>query len=245
MGPGRAGRAVSGALEDGGWTVGAVVGRADDPASVAGCDLVVVAVPDAAIAPVAGAVAPYLDVGALVVHLSGAGGLDVLDDVRPRARTGALHPLQTLAGAPDDRRLLRGAWFAVDGDPAVEDLVADCGGRSFRVADRALYHASVCVASNHLVGLFGQVERLTARAGVPEEALWPLVERTVANLRSRGAAAALTGPVARGDAATVANHLAAIGSDERATYVALAREALRLTCRDDPALEAVLAGEPG
>jgi predicted short-subunit dehydrogenase-like oxidoreductase (DUF2520 family) len=165
--------------------------------------------------------------------------------VAPRAGTAPLHPLLTGAGAPDDRRLLRGAWFAVDGDAAVEDLVADCGGHAFRVRDRALYHASVCVASNHLVGLFGHVERLTARAGVPEEALWPLVERTVANLRERGAAAALTGPVARGDATTVARHLAAIGPDERATYVALAREALRLTRRDDPALEAVLAGERG
>jgi predicted short-subunit dehydrogenase-like oxidoreductase (DUF2520 family) len=220
------------------------VGRGDDPAPVAGCDLVVIAVPDAAIAATAAAVAPFVDPGALVVHLSGATGLEVLDAVRPPARRGALHPLQTLAGA-DDRALVHGAWFAVDGDPAVERLVASVGGRAFRVRDRALYHAAVCVASNHLVALFGQVERLTARAGVPDEALWPLVERALANVRTRGAAGALTGPVARGDAPTVARHLSVIGPDEWPTYVALAREALRLTGRHDRDLEAVLSGEPG
>jgi predicted short-subunit dehydrogenase-like oxidoreductase (DUF2520 family) len=238
VGPGRAGRAVCEALAAAGWTVGAVVGRGDDPAAVAGSDLVVVAVPDGAVATVAAALGRHVGPETLVVHLSGALGVDALAGLP--CRVGALHPLQTLAGGPDDAARLRGTWFAVEGDAAVGELARACGGQPFAVGDRARYHATAVVASNHLVALLGQAERLAAAAGVPVAALWPLVERTVENVRERGAAAALTGPVARGDAGTVARHLAALPADELATYRALAHEALRLSGRHDPALAELL-----
>jgi predicted short-subunit dehydrogenase-like oxidoreductase (DUF2520 family) len=242
VGPGRAGRAVSGALAVAGWSAGAVVGRGDDPAAAAGSDLVVVAVPDGAVSAVAEALVPHVGAHTLVVHLSGALGVEALAALAAApCRVGALHPLQTLAGAPDDAARLRGTWFAVEGDPEVAELARACGGHPFAVGDRARYHATAVVASNHLVALLGQAERLAAGAGVPVAALWPLVERTVENVRERGAAAALTGPVARGDADTVARHLAALPADELATYRALAREALRLSGRYDAELAELLA----
>jgi predicted short-subunit dehydrogenase-like oxidoreductase (DUF2520 family) len=265
VGPGRAGTAISEALLRAGLSCVAVAGRAPDaPSTVAvarrlgaaatthaaaarDADLVVVGTPDAAVAATAEALAPSLRPGAVVVHLAGALGLDPFDALvaaRPDVRIAAVHPLQTFPGNPDDADRLAGAWFALEGDPAANDLVTALGGRPFAVTDRTLYHAAAVVASNHAVALLGQVARLAAAAGAPLEAFAPLVAAATANAVEHGAAAALTGPVARGDAVTVALHLDALPHDERAAYRALAREALRLTGRVDPAVEAVLA-EPG
>jgi predicted short-subunit dehydrogenase-like oxidoreductase (DUF2520 family) len=107
-------------------------------------------------------------------------------------------------------------------------------------SERALYHAAAVVASNHLVGLLGQVERLAASAGVPFEAFAPLVRSSVANAFDVGPARALTGPVSRGDLATVEEHLRSLDPGERDAYRALAREAARLTGRRDNALDRLL-----
>jgi predicted short-subunit dehydrogenase-like oxidoreductase (DUF2520 family) len=265
VGPGRAGTSFAIALRARDWQCVNVAGRAVDVPSVvaaaerlgadavdvadAGRDvsLVVVATPDAAIAPAAAALAPSLRPGALVVHLSGALGLEVFADLaaaRPDVRAGSLHPLQSLPSAETGAARLAGSWCAVDGPPEVDRLALTLGMRPFRVdpARRAAYHATATVASNHLVALLGQVARLADTAGVPPAALVPLVQATLDNVAEHGAAAALTGPVARGDAGTVAAHLVALPADERATYVALAWEALRLSGRDDAAVRAVLAG---
>jgi predicted short-subunit dehydrogenase-like oxidoreductase (DUF2520 family) len=285
VGPGRAGTAVALALVARGWRPVAVAGRAVDAPSTrdvaarldapavevaeAGrdADLVVVATPDAAIAGAAGALAPSLRRGGLVVHLSGASTLHELDTVllaRPDVEVGSLHPLQSLpsgdagrggggfadrrrkAGACDGDQIgadrLAGSWCAVDGSPQVERLALTLGMRPFRVdaADRIAYHAAACVASNHLVALLGQVERLATNAGVPFEAFLPLVRGTVENVAELGPAAALTGPVARGDHEMVARHLEALPADERDTYRALVREARRLAGREDADLEEAL-----
>jgi predicted short-subunit dehydrogenase-like oxidoreductase (DUF2520 family) len=96
------------------------------------------------------------------------------------------------------------------------------------------------VASNHLVALLGQVERLAADCGVPFEAFAPLVLASVQNAFSIGPANALTGPVARGDLATVEQHLRDLDPAERDAYRALAREAARLTGRRDTGLDRLL-----
>jgi predicted short-subunit dehydrogenase-like oxidoreductase (DUF2520 family) len=96
------------------------------------------------------------------------------------------------------------------------------------------------VASNHLVALLGQVERLAAGCGVPFEAFAPLVLGSVQNAFSIGPAAALTGPVARGDLATVEQHLRDLDPAERDAYRTLAREAARLTGRRDSGLDRLL-----
>ena len=264
VGPGRAGTAVGLALTDRGWSAVAVAGRAISAASTravaarlgapavdvgdAGrdADVVVIATPDAAIADVATALAPSLRPGALVVHLSGASTLHELDGVRltrSDVETGALHPLQSLPSGDEGRDRLAGSWCAVDGSPQVERIALTLGMRPFRVdaTDRVRYHAAACVASNHLVALLGQVERLAATAGVPFEAFVPLVRGTVENVAELGPAAALTGPVARGDDETIARHVDALPVDERDGYRALLREARRLARREETALEETLA----
>jgi predicted short-subunit dehydrogenase-like oxidoreductase (DUF2520 family) len=261
VGPGRAGTAVALALAARGWQPVAVAGRSLDapstwaaaarlaaPAVVVAdagreADVVVIATPDAAIANVATALAPSLRAGALVVHLSGASTLHELDGVllaRPDVEVGSLHPLQSLPSADVGRRRLAGSWCAVDGSPRVEKIALTLGMRPFRLdaAHRVRYHAAACVASNHLVALLGQVERLAAHAGVPFEALLPLVRGTVENVDELGPAAALTGPVARGDDATIARHVDALPYDERDGYEALVREARRLAGQSDAEADA-------
>ena len=256
VGPGRAGTTVATALVNGGWTARAVAGRSPDAPSTraaadrlgaravplgdvgAGVDLVIIATPDSAIEAAASAFAPSLDPGALVIHLAGARGLDVLANVP--ARRGALHPLQAIPSVEVGLARLPGSWCAVAGDPQVQDLAVALGMHPFAVADgeRARYHAAACIASNHLVALLGQVERVSP---VPFEALLPLVRATVDNVAQLGPAAALTGPVARGDVATVQAHLAALDDEDRLAYRALAREALRLAGGTDAALAEVLS----
>lgn len=232
VGPGRAGSALAVALAVAGWTVEPPIGRNDDPAGAAhGVDLLVIATPDAAIAEVAAAVTT--DTHAVVAHLAGSLGLGVL---APHARRAALHPLVALpSAAVGTRRLAAGAWFAVAGDPPdaialVERVVAELGGRSFTVADddRAAYHAAAAIASNHLVALLGQAERVAATAGVPLAAYLDLVRATVENVAELGPAAALTGPAARGDEATLDRHRAALPADELDAYDAMVRAVRRL-----------------
>ncbi len=135
-----------------------------------GARLVVVATPDAVISEVALEAAPQLEPGALVIHLSGA--LDVealapLADVRSDVVIGALHPLQTFPSPEAGAARLAGSWAAVAGPPAVAALAEELDMVPFSVAedDRAAYHAAATVASNHLIALLGQVERIAATAG--------------------------------------------------------------------------------
>jgi predicted short-subunit dehydrogenase-like oxidoreductase (DUF2520 family) len=221
---------MAAALADVGWQVRPILGRAAAPADVASAaadvDLVLIATPDAAVADVAAAVEPSRT--AVVAHLAGSMGLDA---VAHHPRPAALHPLVALPDASvGARRLLAGCWFAVAGDPVVRQVVDDLNGKAFEVADRdrAAYHAAAVVASNHLVALLGQAERLGAQAGVPLAAFLDLVRATVDNVDELGPAAALTGPAARGDEATIERHLDAIAAAEHPAYRALADEARRL-----------------
>ena len=226
VGAGRAGGALGLALERVGWTVDPTLGRGDDLTGAAHeVDLLVLAVPDPFIAEVAAAVES--DPDTVVAHLAGSLGLAVLAG---HPRPAALHPLVALPDAETGAaRLADGAWFAVAGDRLVGQVVADLGGHVFTVADedRTRYHAAAVIASNHLVALLGQVERV-APDGVPLEAFLALARGTVDNVAALGPAAALTGPVARGDWATVERHLAALPADEREAYEAMVAQARRL-----------------
>jgi predicted short-subunit dehydrogenase-like oxidoreductase (DUF2520 family) len=274
VGPGRAGTTLTLALLELGWEAIAVAGRAPDAPSTQaaaacvgarttlvsdagrGATLVIVATPDRAISAAACAVGPSLEPGALVLHLAGSVGLDAfaaLLELRPDVRVGALHPLQSFPSATMGVERVRSAWAAVAGDAQTEELARALGMRPFALpdAERPLYHAAAVVASNHLVALLGQVERLAASAGVPFEAFGPLVRSSVANAFGVGPARALTGPVSRGDLATVEEHLRTLDPAERDSYRALAREVARLTGRRDTALDRLLgdvrnaAGDPG
>ncbi len=229
VGAGRAGAAFSLALTRAGHSVALV--HHDDLAAADGADLVLLAVPDDAIADVAAALAPSPE--RVVAHLAGSRGLDVL---APHPRAASLHPLVPLPEPEVGARRLVGATYALAGDPLAARLVESLGGRVVRVPDesRAAYHAAAAVAANHLVALTGHVEAIAESIGLSLEDFLGLAEAALADVRALGPAAALTGPAARGDMATIDAHLSAIPEDERPAYVALATAALGLAERRAP-----------
>lgn len=241
IGPGRAGRSLASALNRAGWQVVGLLGRDDDVRGAgSGADLVLITTPDAVVAQVAAAIEPSDQ--PVVAHVAGALGLDVL---AAHPRRAAVHPLVALPDPERGADRLVGSWYAVAGDPLAQRVAADLGGRWFEVADedRAAYHAAAVVASNHLVALMGQVHRIAGGIDVPGEAYLHLAAGALQNVAEVGPAAALTGPVARGDWDTVARHLAAIDPSERAAYLAMASAARRLV--GDDGLPASLTAEEG
>jgi predicted short-subunit dehydrogenase-like oxidoreductase (DUF2520 family) len=205
VGAGRAGGAIAARLADRGLAV--TSGR--EP--LADADLVVLAVPDAAIAEVA----QQLEIGPWVVHVSGATSLRALE---PHQRRFSVHPLQTLTRERGPEQL-DGAWAAVTAEAEearamARWLVETLGLRPFDLADadKPLYHAGAAMASNFLVTLYRAAARLLAESDAPPEALVPLMTRTIEN------GFVLTGPIARGDWSTVEAHLRAL--EERAPDLA-------------------------
>lgn len=220
------------ALRRAGWSVDGPLGRGVRLAGAAdGVDLLVLATPDSTVAALAARVPPG---PAAVAHLAGSLGLDALE---PHGRRAAVHPLVSLPSAEVGAdRLAGGAWFAVAGDPLARAVVEALGGRAVEIADgdRARYHAAACIAANHLVALMGQVERVAAAAGLPLEAYLALARGALANVAALGPAAALTGPAARGDDATIARHRGALDPSELPAYDVLVAECRRLARTRSP-----------
>ncbi|MGE5827216.1 MAG: Rossmann-like and DUF2520 domain-containing protein [Micromonosporaceae bacterium] len=230
-----------------------------------GMDLVLLAVPDDVLPGLvtglaaAGAVAP----GQVVAHTSGAHGIEVLQPLTDQgAHPLALHPAMTFTGHADDlERLAEGISFGVTAlaplRPFVTRLVADLGGVPEWVdeADRPLYHAALAHGANHLVTLVNEALDRLRDAGVarPEQVLAPLLRAALENTLRHGDQA-LTGPVSRGDAGTVAKHLAQLrrtAPDAVPAYLALARRTAdraiasgQLRVGDAGPLLGVLAAEP-
>ena len=228
----------------------------------AATDLLIVAVPDDALAGVVAGLAGTgaLRPGQVVAHTSGAHGLDVL---APAAAVGArplaLHPAMTFTGTPDDLARLAGISYGVTAPAELRAfaarLVADLGGVPEWVgeADRPLYHAALAHGANHLVTLVNEASDRLRDAGVaqPEKVLAPLLRAALENALRLGDDA-LTGPVSRGDAGTVRRHLerlAATAPESVAPYLALARRtadraiaAGRLRPADAESLLDVLSG---
>jgi len=203
---------------------------------LADADLVLLTVPDDAlpglVSGLAATSAPLA--GRLVAHASGRHGLAVLE---PATRQGALpmalHPVMTFTGRPDDVHRLAGVSFGVTAPPQLrpvaEVLVLEMGGEPVFIEEeyRSLYHAALAGSANHLVTLVVQAGDVLARAGVaqPARMLGPLLSAALDNSLRLGDAA-LTGPVARGDAETVASHLRALQAaapEALPAYLALAR----------------------
>jgi predicted short-subunit dehydrogenase-like oxidoreductase (DUF2520 family) len=210
IGRGRVGTGLGAALSAAGVQVDGPLGRGADGRCADGrcADAVLLCVPDSEIA----AAAACVQVGPPVGHCSGAGGLELL---APHAAF-SLHPLMTFTADGPPPRLARAA-AAIDGSSpeslaAARALAETLEMTPIEVApeDRGAYHAAASIASNFLVTLEGAAERLAITAGVHREQLLPLVRATVDNWARLGPERALTGPVVRGDEATVQRQRAAI-----------------------------------
>jgi predicted short-subunit dehydrogenase-like oxidoreductase (DUF2520 family) len=184
----------------------AVAARLRERGIAEGGELVLLCVPDRAIAEVAAGIEP----GPWVAHVSGATPLVALE---PHERRFSVHPLQTFTKARGPEQL-DGAWAAVTAETeearaAGTWLAETLGLRPFELADEAkpIYHAGAAVASNFLVTLRRAAGSLLEAAGAPPEALDPLMRRTIEN------GFELTGPIARGDWDTVEAHLRAIRAE--------------------------------
>lgn len=213
----------------------------EPPAWIAQASVVILAVKDDSITPLAGMLARAGAVrpDQVVLHLSGSQGQEALTPlVGSRAALGSFHPLQTISEPERAAERLRGVWAAVEGMPravqVAEGLARDLGMRPFRLPSNAkgIYHAGAVFASNYFVVVEAVAQRLLRHAGLSDSEAWqalrPLVEGTLENLAHQQPMAALTGPVARGDEATVRRHLEALTSDDATLYRVLGRAALEL-----------------
>lgn len=252
LGAGRAGRGLARALRASGVEIVGLHGRTPDPASgitagaipgtMAAATAVLVTVRDAQLEDALGEVAlAPLGPGAVVLHASGSHDPAALVAVRALGHpAGTFHPLVPLTASARAGELLRGAWIGVDGDPAAiavsRRLAAALGAGVLEIpeGEKARYHAAAVIASNFPAVLAAVAIRLLRDTGVQEAEAWPavvsLMGAAASNLLEREPSAALTGPVVRGDPATVARHLEALGGNPEALtmYRALSLAAVQL-----------------
>ncbi|MGI9861062.1 Rossmann-like and DUF2520 domain-containing protein [Moorella naiadis] len=240
-----------------------------EPAALARLvEVVLITTTDRAIGPVTLAIARQggFHPGQTVIHMSGSLTTAVLEPAREAgARVLSLHPLQSCADADRAVTNLPGSVFSLEGDAEAltlgRQLVNDLGGEYFIIKPEAkpLYHAAACVASNYLVSLVDLSYRLMQAAGMEPamvvRALAPLIEGTWGNIKEKGTTLALTGPIARGDGETIADHLQAMAVkapelDE--IYRALGRYTIEVAVRKGSieahqaaGLEAILAPPGG
>jgi predicted short-subunit dehydrogenase-like oxidoreductase (DUF2520 family) len=252
VGSGRMGQGLGLALHHAGWQV-RMLARSRHPVvpplvvhggprneATLASEVVLLAVPDDAIPELAaelaseGAAGP----GQVILHLSGLLDRRALGALQASgAGLGSFHPLQTIADPAAAPRRLAGAYAGIEGDArALEQggrLAQAMGMHPIRLSPegKAAYHAGAVMAANYTIALAGVAERLARAAGVaPETAgrlYLPLIRGAADNLEL-GPAAALTGPVRRGDVRTVEAHLAALGPEDRELYRLLGLAALRL-----------------
>jgi predicted short-subunit dehydrogenase-like oxidoreductase (DUF2520 family) len=240
IGAGRVGSSLARSASEAGLAV-RLAGRTEALEACRSAEVALLCVPDSQITRAAEAIAAAVPPLRFVGHVSGATGLDALAPCTERgAAPFAIHPLQTV---PDAEAELAGAPCAIAAtEPAAESLARAfaerLGMRPFAVPEehRAAYHAAAVIASNFLVALEQSAAELLERAGIDDarERLAPLVLRAASNWAERGPAA-LTGPIARGDADTVARHLEAIDElapELRPLYKALAERTAALAVKD-------------
>jgi len=213
-------------------------------------DLVWITVPDDAIAATALRLAPTQDwQGKIVFHSSGALTSDDLAPLRAQgAKVASVHPGMTFVRGPAPQ--MRGVAFAVEGDPAAvrvaKRIVQDLGGTTYAIDKRnkVLYHAFGSFASPLVIALMALLELVAQAAGIrPDDAktmMVPLLTQTLRNYLQHDAASAFSGPLVRGDVATVRRHLEELKAvpEARAVYIALARSAvMNLPVKNRKAME--------
>ena len=265
VGFGRVGSALARSLRDAGWEFRGAFVRSGTPEISAELerlgstalthgqpisgDVIFLTVSDAFIGLFAQEHIDQFESGATLVHCAGSLGLDVFDvarTLRDDLSFGAFHPLQTVpVGAPLE--VFTGAYAGIESDSAstgtvLNEVAEVLGMTPVRVSpeSRASYHIAAPIASNHVTALLAQIETLSAEIGIPFAAFEPLVNAAVHNTFERGAQAALTGPVSRGDVETVKRHLAALEGQSLDAYRTLARAALALVPNPADELRTIL-----
>ena len=240
LGIGKVGRAIGLLLRSAGYNIAAIASRTpasinqgmaytggtpytdfSEAASQAEC--IFITTSDDAIASVCekitrgGSIKP----GKKVIHMSGAGGLSLLEEARRSgAHTACIHPLQSFADVEGAIKNIPGSTFGITSDDEIKQwcvqVVKDLGGNPFFISDaeKPLYHAAACIASNYLTTLIHMVQTIYQSLGLDREdamhAFWPLVKGTVRNIEDKGTVHALTGPIARGDMGTLKKHIEAL-----------------------------------
>jgi predicted short-subunit dehydrogenase-like oxidoreductase (DUF2520 family) len=258
IGAGAVGTALGVALTRAGWPVHAVASRdaarrerfrslvegsrafSEPTALVEEVELIIVAVPDDAVASVAGGIRMYG--GQAIVHTSGVLGPEVLAPAMAAGtQIGSFHPLVAFADTERAVAALHGATVAIEGDDQLAALLAAMaealGAVPVRLAPgaKAAYHAAAVLAAGGFVALLDAIAELGRVAGLDEAgalAIYgPLIEQTLGNARALGIQAALTGPMTRGDRGTLDAHLAALREHAPAVldlYVAAAEREIAL-----------------
>ncbi len=195
----------------------------DPPQAAALADCILITTGDDMIAGACSLIAgsDALRPGCKVLHMSGAGGLDLLDAARSKgAYVASIHPIQSFPDFDAAVRNIPGSTFGITAQEEIKDwaisLVEDLGGIPLVVseADKPLYHAAACMASNYLATLINMAETVYGRFGLKGDsaakAFQPLIRGTLSNIESGGTIQALTGPIARGDAGTIRKHMQAL-----------------------------------
>jgi predicted short-subunit dehydrogenase-like oxidoreductase (DUF2520 family) len=237
VGAGAVGTALGVALRRAGWPVAAVASRdpgrrerfcslvdgvrgfAEPNALLDEVELIVLAVPDDAIGPLAAGLRMYS--GQAMVHTSGALGAEVLAPAMAAGtQVGAFHPLVAFADTERAVAALKGATVAIEGDDDLAALLARMaeaiGAQPVRLAagSKSAYHAAAVLAAGGFVALLDAIAELGRVAGLDENgslAIYgPLIEQTLGNARALGIRGALTGPITRGDRGTLEAHLATL-----------------------------------
>ncbi|MEP6638847.1 MAG: DUF2520 domain-containing protein [Chloroflexota bacterium] len=258
VGAGAVGTALGVALSRGGWPIQAVASRdadrrerfrslvdvprvfADPEPILDEVELVILAVPDDVVGPLAASLRMYG--GQAMIHTSGALGAEVLEPAMAAGtQIGAFHPLVAFADTERAVAALHGATVAIEGDDQLATMLADMaetiGATPVRLApgSKAAYHAAAVLAAGGFVALLDAIARLGRVAGLDEAgslAIYgPLIEGTLGNARALGIREALTGPMTRGDVGTLEAHLATLGThapDVTDLYVAAAHRELDL-----------------
>jgi predicted short-subunit dehydrogenase-like oxidoreductase (DUF2520 family) len=262
IGAGRVGRTLGLRLHELGWKIGPVVTRSEASARRAGISrqvvasrVILIAVPDDAVASVARELAR---VGAeelrgkTALHTSGALGASVLDAMREHgAAVGSMHPLQSFSGVGVPS--LEGKIFAIEGDAiavrVARHIARALGGSPVRIAAgrKALYHAAATLAAGHVLAVEEASTRLMMAAGMKRRetmrGLLPLTRLVLENFERLGPKAAWTGPLARGDYNVLEAHAAAMQempAEFAEAYVALNRLAARVLSQDSAGMLAEL-----
>ncbi|MDR0549173.1 MAG: DUF2520 domain-containing protein [Deltaproteobacteria bacterium] len=260
IGAGKVGFCLGRHLVDKGQTVVGYASKSPEPAKeaairtgsayfpepralVKAADFIFLTVPDGSIAPVASSLATGPVNGKIFAHCSGSLASTVLEPLKTAGALGlSVHPLMAIPDKYRSHELLAGAFLAIEGDePALSQalsLMASLGHETkpLTAAQKTLYHCAASVVSNFAVALAFLGAELLTSCGL-EEAKTPLFQLALNNARSivdYGPVAALTGPVERGDVATVAGHLAALNPADRELYRLLAQKLLKVAALKKP-----------